>query len=100
LKIASILFDMIHIRGRYVDAAELIRQELALCPPTAEVHSPLLLPLKIRFIHHQMFYRPVIELWPQMLDLHNCCDQTQDSESYGEIMCMLGGNLGTLRRRI
>ena len=55
LKFASILFDMMHIRGRYADAAELIRQELALYPTNAEVHSPLLLPLKIRFIHHQMF---------------------------------------------
>ena len=40
LKFASILFDMMHIRGRYADAAELIRQELALYPPNAEVHSP------------------------------------------------------------
>lgn len=97
LKFASILFDMMHIRGRYADAAELIRQELALYPPNAEVHSPLLLPLKIRFIHHQMFYRPVTELWPQMGDLLNCCDRTQDPESYGDILFMLGGNLGTLR---
>ncbi len=97
LKFASILFDMMHIRGRYADAAELIRQELALYPPNAEVHSPLLLPLKIRFIHHQMFYRPVTELWPQMVDLLSCCDRTQDPESYGDILFMLGGNLGTLR---
>jgi hypothetical protein len=69
LKIASLLFDLMHLRGRYADAAELIRQELALYPPNAEVHSPLLLPLKIRFIHHQMFYRPATELWPQMVDL-------------------------------
>ncbi|MBV8329002.1 MAG: tetratricopeptide repeat protein [Verrucomicrobia bacterium] len=97
LKFASILFDMMHVRGRYADAAELIRQELALYPPNAEVHSPLLLPLKIRFLHHQMFYRPVTELWPQMGDLLNCCDPTQDPESYGDILFMLGGNLGTLR---
>ena len=97
LKFASILFDMMHVRGRYADAAELIRQELAMYPPNAEVHSPLLLPLKIRFIHHQMFYRPVTELWPQMDDLLNCCDRTQDPESYGDILFMLGGNLGTLR---
>jgi len=51
LKFASILFNMMHIRGRYAEAAELVRQELALYPPNAEVHSPLLLPLKIRFIH-------------------------------------------------
>ena len=97
LKFASILFDMMHIGGRYSDAADPIRQELALYPVNAEVRSPLLLPLKIRFIHHQMFYRPVTELWPQMLDLLNCCDRTQDPESYGDILFMLGGNLGTLR---
>ena len=97
LKFASILFDMMHIRGRYADAAELIRQELVFYPPNAEVYSPLLLPLKIRFIHHLMFYRPVTELWPQMVDLLTCCDRTQDPESYDEILFMLGGNLGTLR---
>lgn len=97
LQFAAILFDMMHLRGRYADAAELIRQELTLYPPNAEVHSPLLLPLKIRFIHHQMFYRPVTELWPQMVDLLACCDRTQDPGSYGDILCMLGGNLGTLR---
>jgi tetratricopeptide (TPR) repeat protein len=53
--------------------------------------------LKIRLIHHQMFYRPVTELWPQMVDLLTCCDRTQDLKSYGEILFMLGGNLGTLR---
>jgi tetratricopeptide (TPR) repeat protein len=97
LKFASIVFDMMHIRGRYADAADLIRQELALHPQNAEVYSPFLLPLKIRFIHHQMFYRPVTELWPHMVDLLTCCDQAQDPESYGEVLFMLGGNLGALR---
>jgi len=97
LQFATILFDMMHIRGRYADAAELIRQEFAIHPPNAEMHSPLVLPLKIRFIHHQMFYRPVTELWPQMIDLLSCCDEVQDPDSYGEILFMLGGNLGTLR---
>jgi hypothetical protein len=94
LKFASILFDMMHIRGRYADAADLIRQELALYPPNAEVHSPLLLSLKIRFIHHQMFYRPVIELWPQMVDLLTSCDGMQNPESYGEILFMLVATWG------
>jgi hypothetical protein len=89
LKFASIVFDMMHIRGRYADAADLIRQELALHPQNAEVYSPFLLPLKIRFIHHQMFYRPVTELWPHMVDLLTCCDQAQDTESFGEVLFML-----------
>jgi hypothetical protein len=55
LKFASIVFDMMHVRGRYLDAAELIQQELLLHSENGEGHSPLLLALKIRLIHHQMF---------------------------------------------
>lgn len=97
LKFASIVFDMMHVRGRYGDAAELIRQELALHPSNGELHSPLLVPLKIRLVHHQMFYRPIDELWAQMTDLLACSDCGQDADSHGEILFMLGGNLGTLR---
>lgn len=96
LKFASIVFDMMHVRGKYADAAELIRQELALHPQNADEHSPLLLPLKIRLVHHQMFYQPVTELWAQMVDLLACCDCANDPDSYGEALFMLGGNLGTL----
>lgn len=97
LKFASIVFDMMHVRGRYADAAELIRQELALHPQNADEHSPSLLQLKIRLVHHQMFYQPVTELWGQMVDLLACCDCANDPGSYGEVLFMLGGNLGTLR---
>ena len=97
LKFASIVFDMMHVRGRYADAAELIRQELSLHPQSADRHSPLLLPLKIRLVHHQMFYRPIPELWTQMTDLLAGFDCAQDPDSYGEVLFMLGGNLGTLR---
>lgn len=97
LKFASIVFDMMHVRGRYADAAELIRQELALHPLNADEHLPTLLSLRIRLVHHQMFYRPVPELWQEMLDLLGCVDCGRDPESYGEILYMLGGNLGTLK---
>lgn len=97
LKFASIVFDMMHVRGRYLDAAELIQQELLLHPENGEGHSPLLLALKIRLIHHQMFYTPVTELWSQMVDLLACCDRIRDHEAYGEVLFMLGGNLGALR---
>src|SRR6185437_11875657 len=59
LNFASIVFDVMHVRGRYTDAAELIRQELPLHPQNADEHSPSLLRLKIRLVHHQMFYQPV-----------------------------------------
>jgi tetratricopeptide (TPR) repeat protein len=97
LKFASIVFDMMHIRGRYEDAAELIQQELALHGETTRPHSRLLLPLKIRLLHHRMFYQPVSALWAEMLDLLAASDPEEDAGSHGEILFMLGGNLGTLR---
>src|SRR5205823_3841293 len=86
-----------HVRGRYGDAAALIQQELALYPEAQHFRSDLLLPLKVRLIHHQMFYRPVTELWPAMLDLLSQCEARENPDTYGEILFMLGGNLGALR---
>jgi tetratricopeptide (TPR) repeat protein len=95
LKLASILFDMMHLRGRYEDAATLIEQELAFHSRSDVQIVPLLLSLRIRLLHHRMFYQPVDDLWSGMLELLAQCDPASDS--YGEILFMLGGNLGALR---
>jgi len=55
----------------------------------------LLLSLRVRLLHHEMFYRPVDDVWSAMLELLAQCDPA--SPSYGEILFMLGGNLGALR---
>jgi transcriptional regulator with XRE-family HTH domain/tetratricopeptide (TPR) repeat protein len=94
LKFASMLFDMMHLRGRYEDAATLIEQELAFHTNSDPQLAPLLLSLRIRLLHHQMFYRPVDGLWSATLELLPQCDP--GSSSYGEILFMLGGNLGAL----
>lgn len=85
-----------HVRGRYQDAAELIEQELALHAEAKHLQS-LVLPLRVRLVHHKMFYRPVSELYPEMFDLLARCDTEEDAGSYREILFMLGGNLGTLK---
>jgi hypothetical protein len=95
LKFASILFDMMHLRGRYEDAAALIEQELTFHTRSDPQLAPLLLALRIRLLHHQMFYRPIDEVWSGTLELLPQCDP--GSLCYGEILFMLGGNLGALR---
>jgi tetratricopeptide (TPR) repeat protein/DNA-binding XRE family transcriptional regulator len=95
LKFASILFDMMHLRGRYEDAATLIEQELAFHARSDQQLAPLLLSLRVRLLHHQMFYRPVDDVWSSMLDLLPQSDP--GSPCHGEILFMLGGNLGALR---
>ena len=97
LKFASILFDMMHVRGRYEDAAELIEQELALYPRQTHARSPTLLALKVRLVHHRMFYSAVPQLWSEMTDLLATCESERNDGLHGDILFMLGGNLGTLR---
>jgi tetratricopeptide (TPR) repeat protein len=95
LKLASILFDMMHLRGRYEDAATLIEQELAFHSHADPQLASLLLALQVRLLHHRMFYRPVDGVWSAMLELLPQCHP--GSPAYGEILFMLGGNLGALR---
>jgi transcriptional regulator with XRE-family HTH domain/tetratricopeptide (TPR) repeat protein len=95
LRFASILFDMMHLRGRYEEAATLIEQELAFHTHSNPQLEPLLLSLRVRLLHHEMFYRPVDDVWAAMLELLPQCDP--GSPAYGEILFMLGGNLGALR---
>jgi transcriptional regulator with XRE-family HTH domain/tetratricopeptide (TPR) repeat protein len=97
LKFASIVFDMMHVRGRYEDAAELIDQELALYPRQTHFRTPTLLALKVRLVHHRMFYCPVPQLWSEMTDLLATCESERNDGLHGDILFMLGGNLGTLR---
>lgn len=97
LAYASVLFDMLHIRGRYEDAASLIEQELSIAYDSSPSDNHLLLSLRIRLIHHYMFYKPVEPLWLQMEELRSSTDPSENPSAYGEILFMLGGNLGTLR---
>lgn len=94
---ALIVFDMKHLRGQYKEAAALIAQELTLYSEEDHLRIPQLTKLRIRKVHHEMFFSPVDRLWSEMLDLKNLYPAERDPALYGEIICMLGGNLGTLR---
>jgi hypothetical protein len=97
LTYASVLFDMLHIRGSYGDAASLIEQELSIADATIPANDHLLLSLRIRLIHYFMFYKPIGPLYAQMETLLRKSEENNDSEAYGEILFMLGGNLGVLK---
>jgi tetratricopeptide (TPR) repeat protein len=90
---------MLHIRGSYEQAANLIEQELSLADTSIPATDPLMLALRIRLIHHYMFYKPVLPLIEQMNVLLRSSKESNNPEEYGEILFMLGGNLGTLRGR-
>jgi hypothetical protein len=53
----------------------------------------------VSLLHVAAGLLPVLrkQLRPQMIDLLTSCDQTQEPDSYGEISCILGGYLRTLR---
>ena len=74
----------------------MIEKELAHAD-TANLHSPKYVSMRIRLVHHRMFFCAVEPLWMEMLHLLNSLPTEIDSQRHGEVLFMLGGNLGTLR---
>ena len=94
-ELVSIYMDTIHISGKYAEAVEFADQYLRGFS-LAEIYSnPFLLNLKIRKIHHSMFYRPV-----QPLIEDACALYVQINSEYAEVknelLFLIGGNLGVL----
>jgi tetratricopeptide (TPR) repeat protein len=75
----------------------MIESELKNYPIGQQLSDPLLLSLNIRKVHHKMFFSPIEEVWNTMLGLLKNTDLEKMSAFHGEILVMMGGNLGTLR---
>jgi len=97
LEFQSILIDIVHLRGDYRLASEMIEKELSSYSFEEQMNTPLLISLNIRNIHHKMFFSPVDDLWEDMKGLLDHVDRSRFPAFYGEVLVMLGGNLGTLK---
>jgi hypothetical protein len=94
IELYSIYIDMIHLTGNYRKAVGLICNYLGR-NNEEQVTTNEIANLKIREIHHRMFYEPVDPLIKKMLSLLKEYNQTYP-EIYREMLFMLGGNLGVL----
>lgn len=97
LRIDSILFDMVHIQGKYLEASKLIKKALDEYKKNQCTDELLILELSVRHIHHRMFFEPVAPLWFECKSLLNTVDDKKYPKLYGDVLFMLGGNLGALK---
>lgn len=93
-KLFSIYADMIHLGGNFKQAVRLI--ENYIYNENSTIDENLLLHLKIRVIHHKMFYLNVNKLKNQIIELLNTTNASLYPERYNELLFMVGGNLGLL----
>ena len=91
-KVKHMQIDMFHLQGKYELAVNLIDDLIQQC----KTDNVELIKLKIRSIHHKMFFLPISPLIENALSLKNSIDQNRHRELYFENLFMIGGNLGVL----
>lgn len=96
LKILYVKIDMIHLQGNYKKAVSILEDILSNTNEKQILNSEELTYLDMRRIHHQMMYLPVPSLIKRILYLYENSQLNENSEVYGELLFMIGGNLGTL----
>ncbi|KAA3616456.1 MAG: tetratricopeptide repeat protein [Calditrichaeota bacterium] len=96
VKLFSIFVDMTHLRGDYEKAVALITKYLNRYSSEEILLSDELLHLSIRRVHHQMFFKPVNPLIKDLIELAEKIDIDKFPMRYGELLFMIGGNLGIL----
>lgn len=96
IELANIYIDIIHLGGNYEGAVDICEKYLA-SHSTKEIHNnQQLLKMRIRKIHHSMFYYPVNELIEEAESIIDSVDPSKFPEEYNELLFLLGGNLGVL----
>jgi len=95
-KLFSIYVDMIHLSGSYEKAVKIIIKYLSNKNINEIYNDDILIHLQIRRIHHQMFFMPVKALIEELLKMEKTIDKEKYKKRYGEILFMIGGNLGIL----
>jgi len=96
MQIFNALVDMVHLTGDYEESVRISEKVLNQSTINDIKLNKELLQLKIRSIHHKMFYLPVDELIYELKQIEKGLATTIFVEEYNEVLFMLGGNLGVL----
>lgn len=94
-ELLSIYIDIVHMSGDYSGAVEIADQYLSKWSEEEISNEEFLLMLRVRKIHHSMFYRPVQKLLDDSMVLYA---HTSDRfpKVMNELLFLIGGNLGVL----
>lgn len=96
IELANIYIDVVHLGGDYNVAVDICEKYLAGHPIDEIYNEKQLLKMRIRKVHHSMFFAPVDELISEAEEIVYGCDSEKYPEEYNELLFLLGGNLGVL----
>jgi hypothetical protein len=92
----AVKVDMVHLQGRYRDAADLIDEMLAGLTEKQILSDQWHISQFIRLLHHKMFFCPVSPLLDKTKWALAAIDANAFPALFGELLFMAGGNLGML----
>ena len=96
IDLVNIYIDIVHLGGDYDEAVSICEKYLAQYSKDEIVNDEQLVRMRIRKIHHSMFYMPVDQLISEAEDILDRVDIKVFPEQYNELLFLLGGNLGVL----
>jgi len=99
IDVVNIYVDALHLGGHYEAAVDVCENYLKPYSKQQILASEGLCKLRIRKIHHSMFFTPVDGLIKEVESIISYKDIQQYPEQYNELLFLLGGNLAVLSGR-
>ena len=96
IDLVNIYIDIVHLGGDYDIAVDICSKYLANYYTEEIENDQHLLKMRIRKIHHSMFFMPVNDLIDDAESIIPSVDAEKYPEEYNELLFLLGGNLGLL----
>lgn len=96
LDLINVMIDIVHLGGEYDRAVAMCEKYLDQYSESEVLEDTQLLKMRIRKIHHSMFYKPVKKLISEAEELIDKVNIERFHEQYNELLFLLGGNLGLL----
>ena len=93
--LVSIYIDIVHMSGDYAGAVEIASSFLQGHSQNEIEENEFLAMMRVRKIHHSMFYKPVRKLIEESLSIYALMDERYP-KVMNELLFLIGGNLGVL----
>ncbi len=96
IQIVNIYIDIVHLGGDYERSVMLCDEFLGRISDTQKNTDQQLIKMRIRQIHHSMFFKSVNELIKSAKAIMGSTEIQKYPEEYNELLFLIGGNLGIL----
>ena len=96
IDLVNIYIDIVHLGGDYQRAVEICEKYLNQYSDEQIYADEQLIKMRIRKIHHSMFFKPVDGLISEAQELADGVNIKRFPAQYNELLFLLGGNLGLL----